>query len=143
MGMKGVSDYHGAFVGRAAAQSILHNTVTAITFTAVEYDPLGLVNLGANPTRITVKESGLYLISAGGEWAAGLLERQITMADGGPIQRVLAAVGVTDQCIGGITIQMLAGQFFEFSVFQFSGAALNISGCWMKAQRVNRIASGT
>jgi hypothetical protein len=144
--VQGVSDYHGAFVSLAAAQSISHNTVTAITFTAVGYDPLGLVNLGAFPTRITFKENGLYLLSCGGEWVAGIKERQIGIHLGGGSvvqNRNLAAVGVTDQCLQGISFKALSGQYIEMFVYQFSGADLNISACWMKVQRVDRIAVGT
>jgi hypothetical protein len=142
--VQGVSDYHGAFVSRAAAQSISHNTTTTITFTAKSYDPLSLVDIAGSPTRITLKESGIYILSAGGQWAAGTLERQILMISGGSDigHRELAAVGVTDQCTQGLCIRVLAGAFYEMQVFQFSGASLNISGCWMKLQRVDRVADG-
>lgn len=144
--MKGVSDYNGAFVSRAANQSISNNTVTTITFTAKSYDPLSLVDIAGAPTKITVKEGGFYIFSLGGEWAASTAERQISIAingSGSNIQRALAAVGVTDQCLGGIGVQLAAGQYLEVLVIQFSGADLNISGVWLKAQRVNRIAAGT
>jgi hypothetical protein len=46
-------------------------TVTPIDWESEDLDEGGLVDLGANPSRITIVNTGFYLLSAGCEWQSG------------------------------------------------------------------------
>lgn len=74
-----------ASVFRSANQSIAVNTDTTLIWDTVEVDPSGLVNLGTQPTRITVPSTatGLWHVSfsgliAGTSWTKTVLSIMVT-----------------------------------------------------------------
>lgn len=56
----------GARVTRSADQSVGDNTLTAISFTAENYDTDGYHDNSSNPTRLTIPTAGLYSFKASG-----------------------------------------------------------------------------
>src|ERR1051326_3183042 len=57
-------------VYRPSAQSINNNVVTAISFDTADWDNADMWSSTTQPTRVTIKESGLYFVSGNILWAS-------------------------------------------------------------------------
>lgn len=129
---------HGARVNRSIAQSIPNNTQTPIIFNTVQYDT-GVILPGfdpffsiGTPTRLTARATGLYAISAFGQWATGGGFAVFVRVNG---LKILAASQLEmDGAVGlgwmHVSSQTLLNQndYVEFVVFQSTGAPLNFTG---------------
>jgi hypothetical protein len=126
----------------STVQSIAHNTGIAVLFGAEDYDVGGLHSTATNTSRITIPaggNTGCWLFTA---WivfdfnAAGDRKVAISKNSGtelaGLIQRATAGI-VPWVMVHLIEDAPAAGDFYEISVLQTSGGALNITNGWFSA----------
>ena len=122
---------------RTAVQSLAHNTLTALAFTAADvWDTDAFHSTTTNNTRITVPTGlgGKYHIIGSATFAAGAEStRLMTIRLNGAIE--IARLQVTNGLGGGafagslpIMYALSAGDYIELICYQFSGVALNITG---------------
>ncbi len=122
----------GARVHRTSNQSIPHNTITAISFDSENYDNDNMWEGVTNPDRITIQTAGIYLIIGQVHWAAhaaGFRALLLSHDPKGIIAQVRTGMDpTTDEWRGQITTtwQCDIGDFFKLSVYQSSGAPLNV-----------------
>lgn len=103
----------------------------AITWDTEVYDPDGMH--GANPTRITVADGGIYGYAANVDWAAnatnfrsmGVFKNGINIAQAQTIVQNPGASTDISQHTAGIC-DLVPGDYLEVGVYQNSGAAVNI-----------------
>jgi hypothetical protein len=120
----------GARVFQNVAQSIPNSTNTVLTFTSENFDDANMHDNVVNPSRITIPESGRYLIQAlvrfvsnanGSRTATLRLNGITTLAVEG--QRPLSGLFTSIACS---TVENLAaGDYVEVLAFQSSGGALS------------------
>lgn len=121
-------------VTSAANQSIATATVTVCTFDTVKYDNLNGVNLTAHNDRITVTQSGLYIVGAT-IWFTGAA----TGSRFGDIQKNSSGTpfyemsGGADQasgadCAGSVPVYLTAGDYVQTRAYQSSGGNQNVQG---------------
>lgn len=115
------------------SQSIPDSTVTAVTWTSADtYDTNSMHSTSSNPSRITIKTSGLYAVAVNIWFAANATGyRQLWLYKNG------SALGLyvqnpspgTGACNANLydEIQCVAGDYLEARAEQNSGAALNIN----------------
>lgn len=126
---------HGAKAVRGTAQSISHNTVTAVAFTGTDewdtdsyHDPGG-----ANPSRLTFPAGleGVYRVTATAVFAANSTGRRLIRIQ----KNGSAVVGRSDQNATGTgvttvaavaEVSVAASDYVEVYVFQDSGGSLNL-----------------
>jgi len=124
----------GARVYRSTNQSIPNNAATNLSFDTVRWDSSGHWNV-ANPTRLTCKVAGTYIVTANVNWvssAAGGANRVVGIKVNGIAVGVggMAAVAIIGSFIGESAptiVQLNVGDYVEAYAFQDSGGALNIS----------------
>lgn len=134
-----------ARVSASANQNILANTDTIVTWAVEEYDNAAMANLGVNNDRLTLTETGIYLITAEVNFAsngnATVNGRMMTFApnlsaDKGH-QTLAGAQNMDTEMSSTILYQCVtAGDFIRVRVRQESGAALNISARSFSATKV-------
>jgi hypothetical protein len=128
----GGTDPLAARVYNNANISVPDSAATALTFNSERFDTGGFHSTSANTNRLTIPETGYYMIGAGVEFSAnGTGDRIVTI-------RNSAGVSVVSESAGPATasqntrlspstyIYALAGEWFEVAVFQASGGALNV-----------------
>lgn len=124
-------------VFNSATQSIANNTVTAVTHNSETYDRQSLHSTSVNTSRVTIPSGwgGVWRFTGHIEFAAnatgerhiGVYKNAGGVAMGGINTNAIAGgarptiLTVADDC------SAVAGDFFELSVFQTSGGALNVS----------------
>lgn len=120
-----------AVVYGSAVQSLAHNTVTALTFDATQFDSYGMHSNSVNNTRCTAQVAGTYLAictyASAGVTGGG---RNVQPAKNGVA--VPYSAGNFDASIANFhivqaaaLITMSAGDYVEAWGLQNSGAALN------------------
>lgn len=131
----------GALVKRAApaaSQAINPNANTPISFNASDWASPGMVNLGAQPTRITITLDGIYHVAGAIQWTtlAGDVDVRHTFVQPNPIIGTLTPqqcaiykqdalnffVAVAD------TIPLTAGRFLTLTTVHRAAAARNCFG---------------
>jgi hypothetical protein len=116
---------------RSSAQTISSATDTRINFTTEDYDSNTMHDNSTNNTRITIKRSGIYIISAYVVYnsnATGIRSTQI-WKNGGSVSintnNAVSAgnhqVGLTDQ------LQLTVNDYIECNVYQSSGGNLDVN----------------
>jgi len=120
-----------ARVFRTTAQTIAHDTPTALSFSASRFVEGVTFSLG-QPTRLTIATDGLYMLVAAVRWAqndAGI--RQVALQVNGTAQiavaRTVAPVGTYGVHDVSTLWPLEAGDYVEVFVFQTSGGNLDIS----------------
>jgi hypothetical protein len=121
----------GAQAFSNANQSITNNTITALTFTGVNFDTDVFWSAGSN-TRLTVPGGlgGQYVISAQVNWAVNVAGyREIAIIKNGATFLGVVILGpeAAGQSDLSITVlaTLVAGDFVQAQVLQTSGGALN------------------
>ena len=134
------------YVYRLAAQTISNNTVTDILWTHEHYDNAGMHDTSANTDRITITESGLYLIGGHVHWdtnSTGSRTMFITLNDdspsGDPNRLLSQQKNSPDDSFGrmsGCTIYPLStGDILRLSVVQVSGGDLD-TRAWLSPRDI-------
>lgn len=129
-----------------ANQSIPANTSTLATFATETYDNAAMIDLGANNTRITLTQAGLYIINAECNWApngnatvgerAGRIIANLTGFDPCWNSSRGSQLADTELSLTCMYYTATAGDFVTFSVWHNSGAAVNISARSFSAMKV-------
>jgi hypothetical protein len=120
-------------VSLSANVSVPNNTDTDVLFNVEDYDTDAMHSLSANLDRVVAKTAGLYLVSAGIEFAAndaGARQVQIKVNNGDAV-----AIANTPSDLNNVVVRMsVAAQvlldvndFVTLRVFQNSGGALNLT----------------
>lgn len=130
------------------AQSIPNGVATALTFDTELWDTDSIHDTVVNPSRFTAKTPGLYCFHASLDWtpnATGL--RQIWWTRNGANLTEFAHVtdegsasAAANRMQGQVTLQLAAGDYVEFVVYQTSGGALTVPGS--QAVSAFQVASG-
>ena len=122
---------------RSAVQSLAHNTYTALAFTdADKWDTDSFHSTTSNSSRITIPAGlgGKYFLTAGVNFAAAadstrLVKIQLNGATDLTIIQGTNGTGAGAYSVALPTLQELAaGDYIELICYQFSGAAMNITG---------------
>jgi hypothetical protein len=119
----------GCKVGKAAgAQSVPHNTTTAVTWTSTAWDDSNFHDTATNNTRITIPAGmgGRYHFWTIIEWDGGVGTTQKIvqlLRNGALYTRVLQS---TQSDHFSVMVQAEPGDYSEVTEFQASGAAVNI-----------------
>jgi hypothetical protein len=123
----------GVRVLRTSAQSISHNTETAIQYTSETFDTHNFHDNTTNNTRMTVPsgKGGLYLLTANANFAASSTGRRtLLFRKNGSTTFAQVEWGNSSSNIPYMNlssmIDMVAGDYVEVFVFQTSGGNLNI-----------------
>jgi hypothetical protein len=118
-----------ARVSRTSNQLILDTTVTAVTWESEDHDTDAMVNLGANPTRITIATAGVYLVQAGVSWenADGAVRFCGVIKNGSAATGYLASnrkqgVEYSEQSISAV-VNLAAADYLELIVYHTGTAA--------------------
>jgi len=121
---------------RSTNQVIPNATYTAVIFDSISYDNGGMINLGAQPTRITVPAgaSGRYLVGCGCNFVANATGyRQVLVKVNASIVFALvtqpgnqAAVNPDAEFALSTMYNLVAGDYVEMLVLQTSGGNLNL-----------------
>jgi hypothetical protein len=120
---------------RTAVQSLANNTTTALAFTAAdEWDTDSFHSTVTNNTRVTIPSGlgGKYYLTANVQHGTGGTGgRQIVLRKNGATN--INSV-VTDSAVGNwfasntVMVALVPGDYVEVMCFQYTGAALNITG---------------
>lgn len=131
---------------RTTTQSVNSSTATALSCDSSVLSTgtsTGMVNLGANPTRITIVDPGIYSIKGFAGWAANttgvraynLRKNGVTVISSSVIPTVSGAGNAPSMTLQGWE-SLIAGDYLELIVSQDSGIALNIAaGAWLALTR--------
>lgn len=124
----------GAKVSRTGNVSIANNTTTVFQWTTTDYADIGMVDLVADNTKITITRNGRYsvginiamnAISANSWWAQiivnGVSSPGLTYGAQN-ISNTTGAINISED------VYLNAGDYVQMQVFQNSGGALNTVG---------------
>jgi Repeat of unknown function (DUF5907) len=119
---------------RATAQSIPHGAVTDVSFSGTDGTASAGIWNGANPTRIVAPVAGFYLCGGAVEFAANTTGlRVVYLRLGGAtikaqvIAPVTASAGGPASIVIATGLVLAANDFVTLSVYQDSGAPLNLT----------------
>lgn len=129
-----------ASASRVAVQAVAaYAAASKITFDTIDFDTGSIVNLGLNPTRLTISTSGLYTVSTGCSWQQ--FSNYFAFSQ---ILKNNIAIGFTDRTLltnsGYFTspttnvsaiLRLSAGDYLELQAAQDSYIALNVTRAFM------------
>lgn len=121
----------GARVYNSGNISINNAAWTQLTFDTERYDYDTMHDLVVNPSRLTCRTAGLYLIIANVEWQISQVGRRLTriILNGatwiGGDERAPQDTGYAAPCVSTI-YELAISDYVELDVYQSSGGALNI-----------------
>lgn len=132
-----------AAVSATANQAIANGTTTTVTFATEDYDNAAMANLGVNNDRLTITETGLYLVSAFITFAAngnvtGGRALQVNVTTQGPISRE-SRIGSAAQLVELSTttaVFLSSTNIIQVFVRQTSGISENITARALSATKV-------
>lgn len=123
----------GAHVFNSVASSVPTATITALTFDSERYDPVGMHDPATNTSRLTCQVAGRYVIIGQVSWAVAAGGRRfVRLRLNGGTDIATSEIGSAADTTGNpahivATIYDLAvGTYVELTVYQTSGAALNV-----------------
>lgn len=135
-----------AVLTRPAAQSVANNAATQVVWTAAEYDPASLWNVGA--AGVQAPYTGYYAVSGSftiGSNTTG--QRLIGLSLNGVLDaeqrnRIPPAVGTIEMSISADMFFAAAGDVIGITAYQINttAVALNVTAARMSARLVNRTA---
>lgn len=118
---------------RTTNLSVNNTTDTAVTWEAVDADGYSTWSSGTNPTRLTIKVPGRYIVVASMRWASngtGFRTGEIKVNGGTVIgrhaQAFAAAGSPTQYTITSMPWTAAVNDYVELIAWQNSGAALNL-----------------
>lgn len=121
-------------VYRNAGLSILTGTNTSVIWDSVDYDTDGMWSPTINPTRLTCRTQGLYLVVADVNWAFNTNGvRQIQVQKNNTTNYLLGQIlpnsgGFSDQQQVAQFVDLKAGDYIEVLVVQNSASSLVVAG---------------
>lgn len=127
----------GCHVSRSTDQTITNNVGAPISFDTVRWDSFSMTNLGVNPTRITIKQAGVYSIGGCVFWdtAASSTYRTLVMVvNGDPVNNEygesLIASSAGNSAAQNVCMvwKFALNDFIELYVYQGSGGNLAVKG---------------
>ena len=127
---KGLTEQPIAIVKNNASQSLISGSTTALTFATITKDNRGQFD-STSPTRITIRETGLYTIHGNARFAINSTGRRtLQIRKGGStiiasVQGGAIATYATDLSVSTIA-QLAVGDYIELVAIQESGGALNV-----------------
>jgi hypothetical protein len=118
---------------RTTTQSITSGTLTAVSFTAETFDTDSMVNIAGQPTRITIRTTGLYRIGGTVPWTSinDQLYRLGIRRNGGALLEdfddvvIFTSVSPLSHSLSGF-YNCVVGDYFELMVLQNTGGAINL-----------------
>jgi len=132
-----------AAVSATANQAIANTTITVVTFATEDYDNAAMANLGVNNDRLTITETGFYLLSAFVTFAtngnaAGGRAMQIANLGGTAYGRQSLRGSATELVELSCTtaVSLTAADVIRVVVRQTSGASENITARAFSATKV-------
>lgn len=132
-----------AAVSATANQAIANNTVVTVTFATEDYDNAAMANLGVNNDRLTITETGFYLLSAFVTFATsgtatGGRAMQITNLGGTAYGRQSLRGSATELVELSCTtaVSLTAADVIQVRVKQTSGGSMNITARAFSATKV-------
>jgi hypothetical protein len=133
-------------VWRTTAFSVPNSAATPIPFDGEVWDTEGIHDPAVNPSRLTCKTAGTYLIVAncGLALAAGGSFRQYRlMVNGSNIALFTCAPSGVHNCDATLTAMfaLTVGQYVEFAVFHDAGAALLTAVSTSPTLTIHRLAA--
>ncbi len=136
---------YSASANRSAVQAIADTTNVTVIFDNELWDPDGMINLGLQPTRVTVPAVGLYYVNAhcfqpgGTTWNLG----QISILKNGTLQCRRRYWGDNATTAGPLRLQVTGliycsaiSDFFEMQLFHIGGGTTNASVMELTVRRV-------
>lgn len=121
----------GAEVKSGVDFSVANTTSTAIVFNTTVWDTDSCVDLVAHPTRITINNPGMYVVTGNVQFtsnATGI--RQIGIYVSGSTYAAIsngnALTGLATNLSVSAVIECVAGDYIELMAYQTSGGALNV-----------------
>lgn len=124
--------WDGVKVRKSASQSITHATSAALTWDVDEIDNSAYHSTTVNPDRLIAPKKGKYRLSVNVQWASNSNGvRGLFYTVNGSTQDIyltmLPTVSGDNTRVGSSVILVLeAGDYFNWRVYQTSGAALNV-----------------
>jgi len=130
--LKGGAARRRVRVYKLASQDMGSGSVTPIVFDTTDYDDDGMHNPAVNPTRLTIKVAGLYIVHGQIWWQASSTVgyRRITIRANGSTtlaeNRQLGTTGAAGDLRHSVTTQYVfaVGEYVELVVVQTSGSPL-------------------
>jgi hypothetical protein len=119
---------------RTTTQSIPDSAQTTLAFNATDpYDAWAMHNPASNNTRMVIPFPGLWHVNVEVPWApnvTGIRELKVAASGGSSYNgnRWNSAGNVTQVSVFAGDIVFAAGEYFECTVYQSSGGALNVDG---------------
>lgn len=138
---------HGARINRTTTQNIPNTGTTLVSFNNVQYDT-GVPTpfwAGGNPTRLTAPVSGIFQLTAFGQWSGssttGTL-RVFFLRNGGSDVAAMLEVGidnVVDDQRAAVSTQVhcTAGDYFELAVSQTASVSEPFTGADFAMELLN------
>lgn len=118
-------------VARATDQTLTHDTITPVSFSAATKNPVGLWVVGS-PTRITIRKPGQYHVAAClffSQVSATGIRAGYIVKNGATFLAADLRAGIASNqvrmTLGG-TYDAIAGDYFEIHAYQSSTANLNL-----------------
>lgn len=120
-------------VSRDTDQTISNNTVTAVQFTAEQYDASSMHDNAVNNTRVTVPIAGLYAISFFAQFSTSGSAMVLQLGKNGTSETTLARIDSTGtlKLSGSTVLKLVANDYLEGLVFQLTGGDVTLSQATM------------
>ncbi len=116
-------------VYRTTNQTISDTTATAISFDTELFDTNALVNIGGNPTRITIATSGSYVFGAHVLWDNAAGRRFLYITKNGSSELTGCDIHTSNEeaeCSFSMTDYFTAGDYIELWAYQTTGGNLDV-----------------
>ena len=116
----------------SGAQSIAHNTWTALTFNSERYDAFGMHSTSSNTSRITIQRAGKYAFKGHVEFAASAIGvRNIAVRINGSTFIGVQGENTTSATVVRLSVaadwDMAVNDYAELVVIQNTGGAINVN----------------
>lgn len=128
---------------RFALQSIPNNSTTFVTFDTENIDTHAMIDLGAQPQRVTVSAgggAGVYQVCARifdlFTNSTGRVELYLTK-NGAELFRQTVYAESNGLCVHGL-VQMAVGDYFGVALFQNSGVARDVDTVYLEAWKISQ-----
>jgi hypothetical protein len=132
-GGTGTVTINAAKIALLGTQTLTTGSTPNVSFDTVKYDtPGGMVNLGADPTKITITVAGKYDLKAGASFAANSTGQRIVniTVNGTSVARDnrTAVSGDTTAMSCSAEKDLVVGDVVQVVVFQDSGSSIAVGG---------------
>lgn len=135
----------GAFTYRNSAQTITSATPTAISFNTEALDEGGMIDIGSQPTRVTIQDTGWYLTVMQSDWASTstFSERRSIIRKNGSGPWVAKNVFVAGEAGGDVELPacgiayLTASDYLEAIVYQSQVGSVTLDTGFLVAVKVD------